>query len=67
MSEYIDDSFTLMKVEDVARTLRVSRSQVYNLTQKHRLPGMKVGKCIRFRKQALVDWMTAREKSAYGR
>ena len=49
----------LLTAEAVAEPLRVPPSTVYELTHTRRLPFLKVGRCTRFERRALLDWIAA--------
>jgi excisionase family DNA binding protein len=49
------------KVADVAKHLQVSPWTVRNLVNRHSIPFFKVGRCLRFRQQAIEAWMAKRE------
>ena len=54
----------VLKVGEVAALLRVDRKTVYSLVRRRRLPGVrKLGRCLRFSRRALVDWLTDAESS----
>jgi excisionase family DNA binding protein len=48
-------------VEEVAAYLRLPQSTVYKLAQDKILPGFKVGKHWRFRREAILKWIDERE------
>ena len=47
--------------EEVAVYLRLPQSTVYKLAQDKVLPGFKVGKHWRFRRESILDWIKTRE------
>jgi excisionase family DNA binding protein len=49
--------------EEVAQYLRLPQSNVYKLAQDKVLPGFKVGKHWRFRRDSIMEWIIAREHS----
>jgi excisionase family DNA binding protein len=49
---------------EVAEYLRLPLSTVYKLVQDKRLPGFKVGKHWRFRKETIIQWTKDQEKKA---
>lgn len=53
-----------LTVEEVAEYLRLPLSTVYKLVQDKQLPGFKVGKHWRFRKEAFQEWIKQKEKEA---
>lgn len=46
----------LWKVPDVAEFFQVRSATVYGWVESGRLPHLRVGNCIRFEEQAVVDW-----------
>ncbi|MFO0857892.1 MAG: helix-turn-helix domain-containing protein [Phycisphaerales bacterium] len=46
-----------MTIDDLATYLQVSKSSLYKLAQEGRVPGQKVGKHWRFRKDAIDRWL----------
>ena len=52
-----------LTVEEVAEYLRLPLSTVYKLAQDKKLPGFKVGKHWRFRKETFDQWIRAQEES----
>jgi excisionase family DNA binding protein len=51
-----------LTVEEVAEYLRLPLSTVYKLAQDKKLPGFKVGKHWRFRKEAFQEWIKEQEE-----
>jgi excisionase family DNA binding protein len=47
----------VMRLDELAHYLRVSKSTLYKLVQQGGLPGQKVGKQWRFHKSAVDDWL----------
>jgi excisionase family DNA binding protein len=56
-----------LNAEEVAEYLRLPLSTVYKLVQDKRLPGFKVGKHWRFRKETIIQWTKDQEKEALKR
>lgn len=54
-----------LTAEEVADCLRLPLSTVYKLVQDKRLPGFKVGKHWRFRREAFQEWIKQQEKSLF--
>lgn len=54
MSLFSDEILTL---EEASRFLKLSRSTVYNLAQRRKIPAQKVGKSWRFVKSYLIKWL----------
>ena len=53
-----------LTAEEVAEYLRVPLSTVYKFVQDKQLPGFKVGKHWRFRKETIIQWAKDQEKDA---
>ena len=51
-----------LTAEEVAEYLRLPLSTVYKLIQDKRLPGFKVGKHWRFRKDSIEKWIDDQER-----
>ncbi len=51
-----------LTADEVAEYLRLPLSTVYKLVQEKRLPGFKVGKHWRFRKETIGQWVKEQEK-----
>lgn len=47
----------VLKPEEAAHLLRVSRSQIYTLAKKGEIPSIKVGKAVRIPLAELVAWV----------
>ncbi|MBX3364038.1 MAG: helix-turn-helix domain-containing protein [Phycisphaerales bacterium] len=47
----------VMTIEELARYLQVSKSSLYKLAQEGKVPGQKVGKHWRFRKELIDRWL----------
>lgn len=47
----------VMNITDLAEYLHVSKSSLYKLVQSGKVPGQKVGKHWRFRKEAIDRWL----------
>jgi len=46
-----------MTIEDLGIYLKLSKSTLYKLAQEGKVPGQKVGKHWRFRKDIIDDWL----------
>ena len=53
-----------LTAEEVAEYLRLPLSTVYKFVQDKRLPGFKVGKHWRFRKETIIQWTKDQDKDA---
>jgi len=54
----------VMTIDELAAYLKVAKSTLYKLAQEGRVPGQKVGKHWRFKKDAIDRWL---EKHPEGR
>ncbi len=52
----------VMTIDELACYLQLSKSTLYKLAQERKVPGQKVGKHWRFRKEAIDRWLDEREK-----
>ena len=59
----MDDSLTT--VEEVAKYLKVEESTVYTWAKKGKLPGMKVGRFWRFKKEDINEWLEEKRKKEF--
>ena len=51
------DEVLLMRAEEVARTLGLSRSKIYQMMSGGALPTVRVGRAVRVPKAALRNWV----------
>ena len=51
-----------MTIDDLAKYLQVSKSSLYKLAQEGKVPGQKVGRHWRFRKEAIDRWLDQNEQ-----
>jgi excisionase family DNA binding protein len=49
----------VLTIEELAVYLKISKSTLYKLAQKGELPGQKVGKHWRFRRDIIDQWLAA--------
>jgi excisionase family DNA binding protein len=54
-----DELAELLTLDEVATWLRVPRSWIYERTRKGQIPHVKLGKYLRFPRQALAEWLGA--------
>lgn len=47
----------VLTIEELAAYLKISKSSLYKLAQKGEVPGQKVGKHWRFRRDIIDQWM----------
>jgi excisionase family DNA binding protein len=56
----------LLRIEDVARQLQISRSMAYLLIQRRQLPAIRLGRSVRVPQDALVKWVRQETATAIG-
>jgi excisionase family DNA binding protein len=54
------DEVLLLRPEEVARALSISRSAVYRLISDGQIPSVRVGKSVRVPRVAIAEWLNAR-------
>jgi excisionase family DNA binding protein len=54
----------LLTAEEVAALLRVTPAWVYAQTRRKRIPHLRLGRYVRYRREALDAWMTEVESSS---
>lgn len=47
----------ILTIDELAEYLKTSKSTLYKLAQERRIPGQKVGRHWRFRKEAIDRWL----------
>lgn len=57
---------TILTIDEVAAYLRLNPQTVYRLTQKGVLPGFKVGRHWRFRKDIIDSWIEEQIQAGKG-
>jgi excisionase family DNA binding protein len=55
------DTDEFWTAEEVSAYLRIPQSTIYKLAQDKVLPGFKVGKHWRFRRNTIINWIKAKE------
>lgn len=60
---------SVLNIDELADYLRVAKSSLYKLCQEGKIPGQKVGRHWRFRKQAIDLWLERgnRDEAGIGR
>jgi len=58
---------TIFTIQELSEYLRISRSTLYKLAQEGKLPGQKIGKNWRFRKEAIDKWLEERNTNKNAR
>jgi excisionase family DNA binding protein len=57
----VEDTNDIMTAEDLANYLKLTPATVYRLAQSGQLPGAKIGRVWRFRKEAIDQLLRERE------
>ena len=57
----------LLDAEAVAAMLGMTKDWVYAEARADRIPHIKLGRCTRFRREAIEDWIRDRERGKIGR
>jgi excisionase family DNA binding protein len=55
----MEDKF--FSLEEVSRYLKISKSTLYKLSQRNKIPSLKIGKQLRFRKSSVDQWLVDKE------
>jgi excisionase family DNA binding protein len=53
----------VLTIDELAEYLKIAKSVLCKLAQEGRLPGQKIGKRWRFRKQAIDQWLDRKSNS----
>ncbi|MAO19197.1 MAG: DNA-binding protein [Phycisphaerae bacterium] len=61
-SRDVPDPPQVMTIDDLASYLQVAKSTLYKLAQEGKVPGQKVGKHWRFKKDAIDRWLEHRDE-----
>jgi len=59
------DTDEFWTAEEVSNYLRIPQSTIYKLAQDKVLPGFKVGKHWRFRRETILEWVKEKENLAH--
>ncbi len=59
-----DSGSRLLEVDDVARYLGMRTDWVYREVRAGRLPHIRLGRAVRFRRDSIEAWVAARERGA---
>jgi excisionase family DNA binding protein len=54
----------LLTADEVAAMLRVSKAWVYAETRKKRIPHVPLGRYVRYRRSAVIEWIAALERQS---
>src|SRR3989338_5812378 len=58
-NRYIEDK--IYTLDEVSKYLKLSKSTLYKLSQTGRMPSVKIGKQLRFRKSSIDNWLSEKE------
>jgi excisionase family DNA binding protein len=53
---------SVMTIDELSVYLKIAKSTLYKLAQENRLPGQKVGRHWRFRKETIDHWLDENRK-----
>lgn len=62
-----DDLPDVLLAEEVAALLRVNRKTLYEAVARGEIPAMRIGRCLRFSRVALEEWMSRKGLPVRGR
>jgi len=65
MGPGVNANIALMTVHDLAVYLRLSEAKVYRLANAGRVPGCRMGKSWRFKKELIDDWIRRETEAGY--
>lgn len=60
-----DNGVHLLTVNEMAKILGIGRSSAYELCRQQEFPVIRIGKCIRISKKALLDWIERASQVKY--
>jgi excisionase family DNA binding protein len=63
----VPEAGSLLTAEEVARLLQVTPAWVYAETRQNRIPHLRLGRYVRYRRSALESWMDEVERSSSSR
>lgn len=52
----------VLTIDELSKYLKIPKSTVYKLCQESRIPGQKVGRHWRFRKEVIDRWLESRSE-----
>ncbi len=55
----------IITVKELAHELRVSRKTIYNLVYRRKIPFIKVGGALRFRRDEIEEWLKKGGQNAH--
>ena len=59
-----DEPNDVLTIDELAAYLKIAKSTLYKLAQEGKVPGQKIGKHWRFKKSAIDQWLSKRERRA---
>jgi excisionase family DNA binding protein len=60
----LGDGIDLMTADELGRVLRVTTAWVYTQTRAGRIPHIGLGRYVRYRRSAIIDWLRENEGCA---
>lgn len=64
--EALGDPFELMTAGEVALLLRVTTAWVYTQTRARKIPHVSLGRYVRYRRSAVLEWLSEIEQDSVG-
>jgi excisionase family DNA binding protein len=64
LGQALADPFELMTAGEVAAWLRVTKAWVYTQTRANRIPYVPLGRYVRYRRSAVLDWLNEIERES---
>jgi excisionase family DNA binding protein len=64
--EGLGDPFELMTAGEVATLLRVTKAWVYTQTRARKIPHVSLGRYVRYRRSAVLEWIEELEQEPVG-
>jgi excisionase family DNA binding protein len=49
----------ILRVEEVAKLVKMSKFAIYNMAKKKEIPSFKIGKSVRFFEDEIIAWIKA--------
>jgi len=59
--EQLNARTTALTARELSRLLKVSEKTLYREVQSGRVPCVRIGSCIRFRRERIIDWLQAQD------
>lgn len=58
-AEKLEEMPKVLRVEDVAKLVKMSKHSIYAMAQKKEIPSFKIGKSVRFFEDEIHKWIKA--------